>query len=47
MRGEGAGGTHGGDKRQRRHILVQPWSKHCGKIRGHDGARGKCSGVRG
>ena len=27
MRGEGAGGTHGGDNRCRRHILGKHWRK--------------------
>ena len=47
IRGEVAGGTHGGEKRCRRHILGQPWSKYHGKLGGINGVRVKHSRVRG
>ena len=43
MRGEGAGGTYGGVKRRRRHILGKPWRKSRVKLGGGDETRGICS----
>ena len=36
MRGEGARGTHGGDKRWRIHSLGKPWRKYHRKLGGGD-----------
>ena len=47
MRGEGAGGKHGLEKRCRIHILEQPWRKYHGKPGGGDGVRVTCSRDRG
>ena len=43
MRGAGTVETHCGDKRLRRHILAQPWSKYLGNPGLGNGSRGKCS----
>ena len=47
MRGDVARGASGGNKRRKRHILEQPWSKYRENLGKCNGARGTCSRVRG
>ena len=47
MRGEGAGKTHGGNKRRKRHRLGKSWRKYRGKMGGGDVERGTRSRGRG